>query len=771
MKKLFLYSMMLMTILSVYSCKDDDISEAANRDKLFRPAFRIDNNTGKGSADPYNCTISDLNTAHLYWYTVDDAVAYEIKWAIQNYVANGQEAWEETEAGVSGKELAGHTVVTDPKQFDLTIKNLNYSTDYRFAIRALHSYDPNDDSWKTDPKNSDWYGYGNGREWADYLGMQTGVRYDVPFVIQTSDITKTSMVVRLDRSISKYSDDEKEIFREHFNFEDADQNILKIDYLTFTASKSTPNATTNPTYLHYDIPESAWVDNVAEITVDGLSENSVYNIDVWDNDIDVPVDACYNSVMKMTKGTPGAPILIKHVATAQDTIDKGTSDETYVDISSYNSMKLDNILSNYNSDVTTAENQVFYLEGGKAYHFTENPDLYKGVTFRTNPEDLAQGKRATVYLNGIMKKGADVQACNFMMGRQPNAGENSTITLDIDSIRFMDLDFDVPMATNFGHKTEGTAGALGNYFANMYSNGMGINITLFEMNNCTFQGLIRGFFRIQGSNNFYIQHLKMVDCQVYNCGWYQNNGGGYNHFHADHNGKPKSNILKDVEISGNVFYNSPKGALITDSGRNLNWDESVRWNIDIHNNTFVNFLTPSNSAWLSIKYVPGGSTFKVYSNIWINTKDVNDANRNMGSSGWFIQKIQGGDGTGRVVFDIYNNWTTNDDYLKNGQPFQTYPFNATKDAPGAFVSKWADALDTHYPHGTDELNVHCDTELKATDLMMSPNPTHFVGAAAGSMDFHTDNGIDGLYYKQTDKVFNSEIYKSGAGAPRLRNGK
>ncbi len=106
MKKLFLYSMMLMAILSVESCQDNDISEAANRDKLFRPAFRTDNNTGKGDADPYNCTITDLNTAHLYWYTVDDAVGYEIKWAIQNYVANGQLAWEETEAGVGGKSLA-----------------------------------------------------------------------------------------------------------------------------------------------------------------------------------------------------------------------------------------------------------------------------------------------------------------------------------------------------------------------------------------------------------------------------------------------------------------------------------------------------------------------------------------------------------------------------------------------------------------------------------------------------------------------------------------
>ena len=771
MKKLFIYSMMLMATLSIFSCKDDDISESANRDKLFRPAFRKDDNTGKGSTDPYNCAIVDLNTAHLYWYTVDDAVAYEIKWAIQNYVANGEQAWIDTEAGVDGKELAGHVVVTDPKQFNLVIKNMNYQTQYRFAIRALHSYDANNDSWKTDPKNSDWYGYGHGTEWADYMSMETGARYDVPFVVQTSNITKTSMVVRLDRNISKYSDDEKKTFRDHFNFVDADQNVLKIDYLTFTASKSTPNATTNPTYLHFDIPESAWVNDVAEFTIDGLSENSVYNIDVWDSSIEAKVDACYNSVMKSTKGTPGAPILIKHVPTAKDTIGTGDNMNIY-DISSYNSMKLDDIISNYNSDVTVAENQVFYLEGGKTYHFTDNPSLYKGLTLRTNPEDVAQGKRAKVYLGGMTKTGASVNTCNFMLGRQPNAGENSTITLDIDSVRFVDLDFDVPMATNYGHAQEGTGNAVGNYFMNMYSNGMGINVTLLEMNNCTFQGLIRGFFRIQGTNDFYIHNLKMIDCCHYNSGFYDNNGGGYNYIHADHNGKPKSNILENVEISGNVFYDSPKGSLITDSNRNLKWDASVRWNLNIHHNTFVNFMTRSTkSAWMNTRYIPGGSKASIHDNIWINTKDADDVNRAMNALGWDARNIQGGDGSGKVVFNIYNNWTTNDPYLKGGQPFNNNAFNATSNSPGKWQKTWKNELDTYYPAGLDELKVHCDTELKATDLMVSPNPQHFVGAKPSHLDHHTDKGIDGLYYQQTEKVLNSAIYKSGAGAPRLRNGK
>ena len=55
--------------------------------------------------------------------------------------------------------------------------------------------------------------------------------------------------------------------------------------------------------------------------------------------------------------------------------------------------------------------------------------------------------------------------------------------------------------------------------------------------------------------------------------------------------------------------------------------------------------------------------------------------------------------------------------------------------------------------------------------MVSPNPKHFIGETPTGNDFHTDNGIEGLYYQQTDKVRNSAIYKSGAGAQRLINGK
>ena len=774
MKKIFLYSLMLLSALSFNACSDKDDFEAKEADRLFRPMFRDDNNTGKGSTDPFNCAVVDRNKVHLYWYTVDDAVGYEIKWAIAGFVANGEQAWIDAENGVDGKELAGHVVITDPKQFDYLVENLNYQSDYRFAIRALHSYSATDDSWKTDPKNSLWYGYGGGREWAEYLGRQTDSRYNVPFVIQVSDITKNSMHLTLNRDISGYTDVEKAEFRDHFNFIDADQNIVKVDYLTFTASQSTPNATENPTYVKYNIPESAWVNNICELDIDNLSENSCYNIDVWDNTIQARVDACYNSTMKRTRGTAGPAILIKHVANATDTIGKGTNDERIYDISQYQAMKLDDIIANYCADNVTAENQVYYLEGGKAYFFSSSPNVYKGFTLRTNPDDVAKGKRATLYLNGLSMSGNAPNTCNFMLGRQPASGENSSITLDIDSVRFCDLDVDCPLAFNYGDSQEGRGSVTGNYFMNMYPTGMGINVTLLEWNNCSFQGLIRGFFRIQGSNDFYIQHIKMIDCDFYNCGYYANNAGDYAYIFADHNGKTKSNILQDVEISGCVFYNNPKRSVITDNNRNLTWDASVRWHIDVHHNTFVNFCTLANNPILNTRYNPGGSVLGFHDNVIINTKDAADVDRVMNAAGWDTRFIQGGDGSGHCTFKIYNNWTTNDvEYLKNGQPFQTNAFNATSNAPAKWLKAWKEdgTADTYYPYGEAELEVKLDETLRATDLMVSPNPENFIGKTPLAIDYKTSKGIDGLYYKQTTAVLNSDIYKSGAGAPKLRNGK
>ena len=742
MKKLLLYTICLMAICTAFSCSDDDDDVTANG-RLFRTMFRCDNNTGKGSDDPYNCTVVDLNDVHLYWYGVDGAAGYHIKWALVPSVSGGAEAW--ANADTTGL-IIGDTILP-PDQLDCVIKDLNYQTDYRFAIQVLHSMDLND------PLNSGWYGYGNGRQWAEYLGLQTAARYEVPSIIQVSNITKTSFRVNLNRSTKGYTDDQMSGFREHFTVQG---DHFKVDYLTIKASNSSLNANVPEKYVHYNLTDEDWARGYVD--VEGLSENSVYNIDVWDKDIPVAVDACYNSLMKRTKGDPGPPILIKHVESTTDTI--GTTN--VYDISSYHSMKLDNILNEYCASNTLAENQRFYLEGGKTYHISSNVSLYKGLTLETNPADLAAGKgKAKLLLSGMTQTGNAINTCNFMLGRTPQAGENASIPLDIDTVCFRNLDVDVPLAKNYGHSQDGSGyGACGNYFMNMYSNGMGINVNLLEWDGCTFNGLIRGFFRIQGANDFNIHHLILKNCEFYNDGYYSQKGTGYQYIYADHNGKPKSNILEKVEIYNNTFYDSPMGSVVTDANRNLTWDASVRWNISIINNTFINFQTRSATPLVNLRYMPGGSVLTIKNNFITVTKDESDENRTLYCSGSDIRSIQGGDGSGKVTFDVANNWCTNNN-LTSGSAFTSNAFSSKSNSMGKFRDS------SIFPNGLEELDLHVDN-ISATELMVSPNPKHHIGTAANHLDHHCDN-LNGLYFQNTAKVLNSNIYKLGIGASKWRS--
>ncbi len=692
---------------------------------LENPVLRSSNTVATTADDPTLCNISNGNTANLYWNSVDGASGYRIKMALMNNVSTGgAEVWEKAE-----NILLDTTV--DANTTQLSIPGLNYMTNYRFSIQAL--------SPRGEQYNSAWFGYGNARYWYAYLGLTTDARYEVPQVVSSiTNITGTTMRVNLNPSIAEgYTAEQQATFREHFNFTDAEKTQLRVDYITVEAHVNYPDAVVPAKYAKYQLSEEDLTRGYVD--VEGLSEGAMYLISAWDETITSKADARYNTVAKTTKSAPEAPVLITHVATESE----------------YNSMALDGIINEYMQGAKP-ENQEFRLEGGKTYHISANVELYKGITIRTNPEDLAMGKRAKLYMMG-----EEDSSPVFILGRTSvSEAEQANMQIDIDQIRFLDLDIEAPKAKN-----NGDGGATANYFINMYSNGLGINVNLIEWNACTFQGFIRGFFRTQGSNQRNIHNLKLIDSDFYNCGYFSANGGGYGYFYADAGSSTKANLLENMEVSGCVIYNSPMGNFINSGTRNVEWDGSVRWNINVHHNTFVNFATIGSSPMFLTRCIPGGSALGFHDNIVILTKDNSDEKRTMNSTGWDARNILGGDGTGVCTFNIYNNWTTNDDYLTKGQPFSNYAFDATSNAPG----KWKSTCT--YPAGTEELTVHQEKTLKATDLMASPNPKNFIGSSASPLDYHTDNGIDGLYYQQTDAVKNSDIYKSGAGCQRLVNGK
>lgn len=157
--------------------------------------------------------------------------------------------------------------------------------------------------------------------------------------------------------------------------------------------------------------------------------------------------------------------------------------------------------------------------------------------------------------------------------------------------------------------------------------------------------------------------------------------------------------------------------------------------------------------------MPGGSTLTFKKNFISITRDAADVNRTLFCMGCDIRTIQGGDGSGNCTFDFADNWSTNND-LTGTQIFTSGAFNAKKNAPGKWLST------SNYPSGADELAVHVD-DISATELMVAPNPTHHIGATSNHLDHHADN-LNGLYFKNSEKVLKSEIYKRGIGAAKWR---
>lgn len=730
MKNKILYTLLALFCVSVYSCKDDDVApneDGTVPDREFMTMFRKDHNTGKGDDEPYASKVVDLNDIELRWYGVNDCAGYEIKMALQPNVSSGLAAdWE------NPNYILMDTIV-GPDVLDLKIENLEYSTSYRFAIRTL--------SIKGEGYHSKWYGYGDGRHWADWFGLDTEVRYATPDLIVIDNITKESFRLNIDRVASGqiYDPNEFEV--------DADGNFV-VHIVSVAPSPTNPNAQVPERWKNYTVSEEDFTRGY--IDIDGLDMNSVYVVNAENLNNPIHVDAIYNTCTVRTDGEPGDPLFLEHNVDPNDTIPGAVK---------YQAMCLDKILIDYTADASLTEGTIFELEGGKVYYFANNPTLCKGVTIRTRQSDLDAGKgNAKIYLNGMSENpDGTAVSCNFMFGRQPQSGE-ADAPINVKSVIFEDIDFDSPLATNYGDGK-----ATGNYFANMYSNGMAVTFNSFEVRRCTFQRMIRGFIRVQGSKRKVFEQMIVEDCIFYNSGYYDNNGAGYAWIAGD--GKdPKSNIFRDMVFRNNTFYDSPRTALFTDNNKTLAWPASVQYKITLENNTFVNFSTRSSGRYIfSLRMLPGGSQIVAKKNLFIQTRATGDE-RNMNFNGMDIRSLEG-TGPKEITFDIADNYAVSYDTSKQKDDgiFTGGAFSAKKNSAGAFLDFTPGVI-----KGADQLIVKVgSTPLSPTDLMVDPNPPY----KDGDKDMHeitTEQLMRGLKFNKTDKVLNHEIYKLGVGAPRWR---
>lgn len=762
---------MLLTTFAVFSCKDDDDKVSASADRLMRPQFRTRYTVSAGSNDPDLCQLRNRNTIFLAWSLVSDASGYEIKVSTQQKVANGEEAWENPD-----NVLYTYTVAADKDTMLLT--NLAYNTNYRFAIRAL--------SPRGEAHHSKWWGYGDGQHWADYLGISTDGRYSTPAIIRQiannvfDEATgNASFRVYLNREVVDTDPDYDE-WKEHFT-ETTDGNsnkVWKCDYFRITASESSPGAVVPEQFQGTNYPLTDEDFERGYIDVTDLTQNSVYLIDVVDKDIPIDVDAVYNTRPVRTKGVLGDPIAItaENGYVEVDTMKLNDVTYNFADYASllgpnFKATRLDDVLRNFMTDINLAENQEFYLEGGKTYFFTSNIELYKGFTLKTNPEDIAANKgNAKVWDLRNLPSSSGSPAL-FMLGRMPLDGENANIPIDIDNIIFENIDFDFPGAHN---SFEG--GATGNYLFNQYSGGMGMSIENFEIRGCTFQRFVRGFGRTQCKFGEYIKNFIVEDCEFYNCGGYSGNGSGYGFFTGDLN-NPASNCFHNMIWRNNTFFDCPIGNFLTHGTGTGKWtDPTLVFNITVENNTFVNWNTYSGRPMFSFRSLPSGSTITIRKNLFIQVKKESDE-RLMNLQGADIRTLNGvcEDIT---TFDIHDNWSTNDNAENaGGDIFTANGFSATKNSFGAFASNSA----VSFPAGTEELKVHV-ADISAADLMVNPYPpipvvgtetahNHHTGSIDGTTPTEGVNSLIGgnanLYFKN----FDNPIVTNEIGAAKWRTQK
>lgn len=763
MKRYFLYALILLSVFSFSSCSDDE-NTLPGTNREWMTMFICDNNRGKGDDYPYNCKNEGVNgnDIHLYWYGVNDCAGYQIRQALQPNVSGGADAW-----GTSADNgLLLLDTIVGPDVLDLVIKDQQYSTDFRFAIRVLSKKDDNVTDFSHASK---WYGHGDGRQWAEWLGITTADRYATPFCVyvDASKTTETTMRVMLNRRFQDVTDgiseEEQAIYRERFEM-DGDNFVYQ--WLEVEASPNNPESTVGDKWRKYRLTEEDF--NRGYVDIDGLQKNSVYVINVRNENVKVKWDAYYNTCSVRSDGEPGAPILVTHDMTApsRDYFDSQEAYQTAMEqhevALKYNAMRIDFLLTDFISDVDLAEGQTFYLEGGKTYCMFNNLTTCKGFILQTNPDDVAAGKRAKVLLGGMHANGTDVVSMNLMFGRQPQAGEAGEIYMKM--LEFCDIDFDCPLARTYGDQQAGLGGATGNYFINMYPNGMAVHLESFVIKNCTFKRMVRGFIREQGSNYKVWDNVLIEGNQFFDCGYYSNGAGGYNWIAGSGN-NANSNLYKNFVVRNNTFFDCPFPSFFNET-KQSGW-KSGAWNITFENNTLVNWNTRAAGNIFNMRNIPDGSVFSVKNNLIVLTKQEGDS-RKMTMGGADIRNTMTmPDGTaGHVTLNFENNYSTNT-FLTNGQIFSTNAWTATKNNFGTLVKNGSATL-----NGT--LEVIAD-DISPLELMTSPNPPHKASSDADQF-MHRADALDGsggehganLNYNKTDKVFNSQIYKLNIGDSRWR---
>lgn len=673
MKRKYIILWSAILILIVAACQQKDLIDDLFLNKEFRALFRTE-----------QCIVINNNDLVLAWYGMNDADGYRLQ------VKYKSEGWD--------IPIVDKTV---PKtQTRDTIRDLQYGSDFAIRIMVLS---PKDTLY-----NSDWFGDGDDE---NRMERRTNTRYSIPTVIKVTEVTETSLKISWDNKyfsnviVGGVKVPTPEIYQ-HAVGEDGTDRFL-MDSLAVTP------------IMRYSTDPGKGIKLTQQDLVNGyvivnnLNPNSAYSINVFNNKIVRYWDRHYNTINLRTKGTTGTPILIPHVIdTGIVAINGGFS-------------RLDTILTNYMDDPTLVEGTVFLLEPGKKYYCRSGVSITKGLTLKSKGPGMAQ-----VRMSYAKEDGTGPGAMNFSISRSPGGGEMGSII--IQKVRFEDIIFTAPDAVKGGLNEYGAwVDGTGNYFVNQSSSAMEFELESFEVENCEFTGMRRGWFRTQGNQQKVINNWTVNNCYFHDVGYRDAKGGGYSFFRGDGT-SPNTNIFKNVKVTNCTFYDTGMNMLFDEAsgGIKYTWIGDPRWYITVENCTFVNFNTLSSKKRIfNLEGAPANSTIRCRKNLFIlTTKRLAETNpRNNYSAGMYVKSRP-------QTFDFGDNYGT------KGFIFDSDNFNST--STGAMFHA------TTNPGGSTTAAVKI-APILPEDLMIDP-----------------DN--DNLKYKDTPEVKNSEIYLNNIGDPRWR---
>ncbi len=736
------------------------------------------------------------NRASLIWYAVDGAAGYHIRVrnAAQGGNLGGADVW-------TPENVTRDIIITDPTQTQLILEGLQYGAAYNFAIRVLSPkgvmpteatfYDP---TYLEDPYHSLWYGYGDATDRPHNFGLQMYQRDGVPEVIAYEDRTETTVRITftlnwndlvgkfpeygaVDYILNAFIDDQ---FEPDPN---ATGNRFKMDYITLEpVNKTTSDGTPIPS-KRIDLTEDDKINGF--VLFEGLTPNVQYIINgVNEAAANQPgasvYDTYYNTDMvRMRGGVPPvidvphirytALPLVQGVDETADAFARRQANETelvkFCEI--HDASRIDTILRNYMTDTDLAEGTSYRLEPGKTYYMHSGVDLSKGLKVYcedpTNPAKIlmggmwATGSGTQIAVFDYDKVAVDgvgaMRANNFSFGRVAAEGEMGSVVLE--DIIFENLDFDVPDVYNYDNRAKikgNEAGSgQGNYFVNQNANVMTFRCESVQMRNCTFQGFVRGFIRVQGQKGYKVVNRFEIDnCLFYNCGGHDSSAAGYGFLDTEDR-MTRTNILKNVSITNSTFAGASYVALIRNR-QNEAWAPGLTWSVNISNCTFLNWgMKHGDRTLIWLQYPPtGGFQFTAKKNLFIVRSAREESMASYNCSALRVDRFDG------VRFDISDNYSTN---LYPGTAmgiFSKWPFNGTSNGAGV-------------QSGT--LNVGGTAAAGINEGFPSLSPEQLMNDPYPLGNMNTVNGMkhnvpEGLYYNDTPQVRSHDIVRLGIGAPR-----